>query len=89
MLKKTDEGAETGKEFYWNNFDKIDWNKSLGNIREVENPEDEEIVDEVAVEDIDELEQFIDEEMDDFSVSKSGRINFIKIFNQRRIFVNK
>lgn len=88
-VKKTDEGAETGKEFYWNNFDKIDWNKSLGNIREVENPEDEEIVDEVAVEDIDELEQFIDEEMDDFSISKSGRINFIKSLTKEEFFVNK
>jgi len=92
-VKKDDPEAETGKDFYWNNFDKINWDKSLGNLRDVKNEYDEEyeeeITDEVAVEDIDELEDLMSEEMDDFSVSKTGRINFIKSLSKNEFFVNK
>lgn len=90
-VKKDDPDAETGKEFYWNNFEKINWNKTLSNIKDVKNEEEDEveITDEPAVDGVDELEELMEREIDSFSVSKQGRINFIKSLTKETFFVDK
>lgn len=86
-VKKDDPDAESGKEFYWNNFDKIEWNKTLSGVRETDDETD--INDEPALSDIEAIERELDRQMEDFSVSKQGRINFIKSLTKETFFIDK
>ena len=83
-VPKTDPDAETGKEFYWNNFDKINWTKSLSNLKIT--PEEESELDEEGLQ---ELEQAMQDGMEDYSVTKQGRINFISGLTKNQFFTNK
>jgi len=96
-VKKEEDGAETGKAFFWNNFDKIDWSKTLNNFKDFKDDEEENSEDhngkkmsgEAAAEDVEELEKLMEEDMKDFSVSKEGRIKFIKSLSREEFFVDK
>lgn len=82
-VAKDEQGAESGKAFYINNFDKIDWNKTLLNLS------DEDIDEYDEIEDVEELEKFVEDNLYDFSVSKQGRINFIKSLKKDEFFIDK
>jgi hypothetical protein len=45
--------------------------------------------DEPAAEEVEELEKLIEDDMKDFSVSKEGRIKFIKSLSKEEFFIDK
>lgn len=91
-VKKTEPGAETGKEFYWNNFNKINWDKTLANVRAPKTAiiDDEEI----TADDFDdfgegEMDKLIQDSINEFSVSKKGRLTFLKSLKKEEFFIDK